>query len=312
MGFGCWAIGGPWRDAHGQPLGWGKVDDQESTRALHEAFDAGVTFYDTADVYGAGHSERVVGAAFAGRRDKVVIASKWGNVFDENTKVTSHQDCTVSYLHLAVDNSLRRLNTDYIDVYQLHLNMLSVHEAAPLQSALEDLVAAGKIRSYGWSTDDPERVRAWASMGKNFSAVQHDFSVLNPSPPALAVAQEFGLASINRGPLAMGLLTGKYNAQTLVPADDIRGKSPEWMTMFSDGVPSARALERLAAVRDVLTSGGRTLAQGAIGWLWARSDATVPIPGARTPAQAMDNAGALAHGPLTADECRKVWDLVLD
>jgi len=117
MGLGCWAIGGPaWRGE--TPVGWGKVDDAQSIRAIHAALDLGITFFDTADVYGAGHSERVLGKALAGRRDQVVVATKFGNTFDEDTRQATGADASPEYIRAACEASLRRLNTDYIDLYQ--------------------------------------------------------------------------------------------------------------------------------------------------------------------------------------------------
>ncbi len=112
VGMGCWAIGGPfWRGD--TPVGWGQVDDAESTRAIHRALDLGVTFFDTADVYGAGHSERVLGAALGGRRGEVVIATKFGNVFDEETRAITGADQSPAFIRQACEASLRRLGTDY-------------------------------------------------------------------------------------------------------------------------------------------------------------------------------------------------------
>src|SRR5215210_9416174 len=119
MGLGCWAIGGPWEFA-GSPAGWGAVDDEESVRAIRRALDLGVTFYDTADVYGCGHSERVLGRALEDRREEAVIATKFGLLFDENTRTGSGADASPTYIRKACEESLRRLRTDYIDVYQLH------------------------------------------------------------------------------------------------------------------------------------------------------------------------------------------------
>src|SRR5689334_10065183 len=119
VGAGCWAIGGPWQ-FDGRPAGWGSVDDAESIRAIHRALDLGITLFDTADVYGCGHSERVLGRAIAGRRDDVFIVTKVGNVFDEQTRTAGGQDLSPAYLRRACDASLRRLNTDRIDVYLIH------------------------------------------------------------------------------------------------------------------------------------------------------------------------------------------------
>ena len=309
LGMGCWAIGGPF-SAGSQPLGWGRVDDDESIRTVRRALELGVTFFDTADVYGAGHSERVLGAALRGRRDEAVICTKWGNTFDEDTRRMGAEDGSPGHLRRAVRGSLRRLGTDRIDLYLLHLNDLPAPRALELIPVLDDLVTAGLIRAYGWSTDFPDRARAFAEAGKHCAAVQHDFSVLRADSAVLEVCEAYELTSINRGPLAMGLLTGKYDGSSRLAEDDIRGLTPEWMTFFRDGRPVPEWLDRVAAVREVLTAGGRTLAQGALGWLWARSPRTVPIPGCRTVAQIEENAGALRTGPLSPGEFAAVEKLL--
>jgi aryl-alcohol dehydrogenase-like predicted oxidoreductase len=297
LGMGCWAIGGPFWTGD-QPHGWGEVDDEESVRAIHRALELGVTFFDTADVYGAGHSERVLARGLAGRRDEAVIATKWGAVFDESTRQIIGEDASPAYLRRACEASLRRLDTDRIDLYQLHINGLPIAEAEELLPTLEELVAEGKIRSYAWSTDFPDRAETWAQGGPHCTAIQHSFSVLQDAPEVLAVCEKYDLASINRGPLAMGLLTGKFTPSTTLRPDDIRGKAPDWLEFFRDGRAAPEWLDRVAAVREVLTADGRTLAQGALGWIWARSERTVPIPGCRTVAQVEENAGAMAYGPL--------------
>jgi aryl-alcohol dehydrogenase-like predicted oxidoreductase len=305
LGVGCWAIGGPFWQGD-QPLGWGEVDDEESIRALRRALELGVSFFDTADVYGTGHSERILGRAFAGHRDEVVIATKWGNTFDEATRQMTGTDATPAYLRSAVEGSLRRLGTDRVDLYQLHLNDLPIPAALALVETLEDLVAAGKIRSYGWSTDFADRAESFATASSHVTAIQHAMSVLEDSTDVLEVVEKHDLASINRGPLAMGLLTGKFTRSSTLGPDDVRGISPDWLSFFKDGKPAPEWLDRVAKVRDALTSDGRTLAQGALGWLWARSDRTIPIPGCRTVAQVEENAGALAKGPLPADAAAEV------
>ena len=158
MGLGCWAIGGPFWFGE-TPSGWGEVDDDESIRAIHAGLDLGINFFDTSDVYGTGHSERVLAHAFEGRRDKVVIATKFGNTFDEATRQGTGSDASPEYIRSACEASLRRLNTDYIDLYQFHLNGYPPEKAAPVRDTLEELVAAGKIRAYGWSTDFPDSAR---------------------------------------------------------------------------------------------------------------------------------------------------------
>ncbi|MGK5739670.1 aldo/keto reductase [Micromonospora sp. URMC 103] len=305
LGMGCWAIGGPWAEGS-QPLGWGAVDDDESVRAVRRALDLGVTLFDTADTYGAGHSERVLGRALAGRRDEAVIATKWGYTFDEATRQATGEDASPAYLRRAVTASLRRLDTDRIDLYQLHLADLPLPRAEALIGTLEDLVAEGLIRSYGWSTDRPDRAAAFAHDAAGATAVQHALSVLRDAPEMLGVCEKHDLASVNRGPLAMGLLTGKYAATSTLPRDDVRGLAPGWLEWFRGGRPAPEWLRRVAAVRGALTADGRTLAQGALGWIWARSGRTIPIPGCRTVAQVEENAAALNRGPLAPDQFAEV------
>ncbi|MFI7607251.1 aldo/keto reductase [Micromonospora sp. NPDC049366] len=305
LGMGCWAIGGPWWEGT-QPLGWGAVDDEESIRAVRRALDLGVTLFDTADTYGAGHSERILGRALAGRRDDAVIATKWGYTFDEATRQATGEDASPEHLRRAVTDSLRRLGTDRIDLYQLHLADLSVPRGEALIGTLDDLVAEGLIRAYGWSTDRPDRAAAFGQHGAGATAVQHTLSVLRDAPDLLAVCDKHDLASVNRGPLGMGLLTGKYTATSTLPRDDVRGLAPGWLEWFRGGRPAPEWLRRVAAVRTALTADGRTLAQGALGWIWARSGRTVPIPGCRTVAQVEENAAAVERGPLTPDHFAEV------
>jgi aryl-alcohol dehydrogenase-like predicted oxidoreductase len=299
LGFGTWAMGGPFW-AGEQPVGWGPADDDESLKALRRGFDLGVRLFDTADVYGCGHAETLVGQAFADVRDEVVIATKWGNTFDAESRQMTGTDASVPYLRRAVEGSLRRLGTDRIDVYQLHIGDLPIEQAEPLREACEELVAEGKIRSYGWSTDDAGRAAFFAG-GKHCAVVQAEVNVLVDKPEIRALDLEV----LCRGPLAMGLLARERFDEPL-GEDDVRGKAPAWMRFFRDGLPVPELYAAREAVRDVLTSGGRTLAQGALAWLWARSPRLVPIPGVRTVAQAEENAAALMFGPLTESELAQV------
>ncbi|MFE7962561.1 aldo/keto reductase [Streptomyces cellulosae] len=306
LGFGCWAIGGEWQDDSGQPLGWGKVDDDESVRAIRRALDLGVTFFDTADVYGTGHSELILGRALGPRRDDVVVATKWGNLFDPRTRTASGTDDSPEHLRRALTASLRRLGTDHVDLYQLHIADADPERAAVLRDACEELVAEGLIRAYAWSTDDPARAAVFAE-GPHCAAVQHALNILDDAPEMLLLCEKAGLASVNRSPLAMGLLTGKHRGRRPLEAGDIRSRPPAWLRGFGDGSGAdPQWLARVDALRDVLTSGGRSLAQGALAWLWARSPRTVPIPGFRSVAQAEENAGALAKGPLSERQMTEV------
>lgn len=305
LGMGCWAIGGPLWDGS-EPLGWGEVDDNESIRAIHCALERGVTFFDTANNYGAGHSERVLGKALAGRRSHVVIATKFFNLFDEDTRQVKGGSAEPDSIRRACEDSLRRLNTDFIDLYQFHDNGHPADKAAPVRDTLEELVNEGKIRAYGWSTDFPDRAEVFAQ-GPNCTAIQLQLNVLEDNAPMLTLCEKYNLAAINRGPLAMGLLTGKYTSATRPGPDDVRGvKSPAWLQYFKDGKPNPDFVEKVQAVREILTQDGRTLSQGALAWLWARSGVTIPIPGFRTVAQVEENTRALELGPLPADQFAEV------
>lgn len=309
IGMGCWAIGGPFSNSEGANIGWGEVDDNESTAALHAAFDAGITFFDTSDAYGAGHSERVIGKAFAGMRDKVIIATKFGNVPDEATKTIIGDRADEAYIRAACDASLRRLQTDYIDLYQLHLGKFPPDQAESVYSVLESLVDAGKIRSYAWSTDNVAGAAAFAK-GKHCCAVQHRLNLFEDAPEMVALCEAHDLASINRSPLVMGLLSGKYSAESKFAADDIRSSKTYRPSYFVDGGPNPEMLARVESIRDILTSKGRTVAQGALAWLLARSEQAVPIPGIRTVKQAVENAAAMQFGPLDAAQMSEIESLV--
>jgi aryl-alcohol dehydrogenase-like predicted oxidoreductase len=302
LGLGCWAIGGPFT-SNGKPAGWGDVDDDESIRAIRRALDLGVTLFDTADVYGCGHSERVLGKALAGRRDDVTIVTKVGNVFDEETRTAGGSDVSPAYLRRACDASLRRLGTDRIDVYLIHDGIAGPDEVPAVIDVLEELVAVGKVRWYGSSMSDPAIVRAMAE-GPHMVAVQHELSVLRGELEALDVAADLGLASLNRTPLAMGLLSGRYRPDALPAADDVRRNAP-WWDFFHEGAME-RWLERIAEARAELTADGRSLVQGALGWVWGRSPLTLPIPGFRTVAQVEENVGAAGYGPLPAERMERI------
>jgi aryl-alcohol dehydrogenase-like predicted oxidoreductase len=305
MGMGCWAIGGPFWEGE-TPLGWGKVDDEESIRAIHAAVDKGVTFFDTANLYGAGHSEKVLSHALVGRRDKVVIATKFNAVFDETTRQVTGADATPEGIRKACEDSLRRLNTNYIDLYQFHDNGYPAEKAAPVRDTLEELVKVGKIRAYGWSTDFVERATVFEK-GPKCTSIQLQLNVLDDNPSMIAFCEKHNLAAINRGPLAMGLLTGKCTPGMTISADDVRGqKSPEWMKYFTNGKPNPEWMAMRESIVDILTSNGRTVAQGALAWNWARSPQTIPIPGFRTVKQVEENTGAMQFGPLTQEQMKEI------
>ena len=309
LGMGCWAIGGPWRMGAGQ-AGWGTVDDAESTRAIHAALEAGANLFDTAANYGAGHSERILGAALKGRRENAVIVTKFGYDVNEATKQVNPygesdaESDAAGHLREDLEKSLRRLDTHYVDVYLLHLWPHTIERALAARDILEQLVAEGKIRTYGWSTDRHDAVEAFSGLA-GCGVVEQQLNIFDYNPELLALAERMNLASLNRAPLGMGLLAGKITPDTRFRDDDVR-HSVDWFAGFKDGRASQEWLDRLAAIREVLASNGRTLAQGALAWIWGRSPVTIPIPGFRTVAQAQENARAMEFGPLTPDQMAEV------
>jgi aryl-alcohol dehydrogenase-like predicted oxidoreductase len=303
LGMGCWPIGGALA-AGDQPLGYAGVTDSDARRALDRAVELGVTLFDTADVYGAGHSERLLAPVLAAN-PHVLVATKFGNTFDEDTRQLTGVDTSPGYVRRALLESLRRLDRDHVDIYQLHASDVDDKRAFELVDALEALVSEGLVRWYGISTDDPTRVEIFAT-GPHCTAVQLQLNVLDDNPDALAACDRHDLAALCRSPLAMGPLGGRYTAESTLPATDIRSRNPDWLRWFTEGEPNPDFLNRIDTVRDILTRNGRTLAQGALGWIWARHPRTIPLPGFRNTAQVEDNAGALQHGPLAEEDFAEV------
>lgn len=280
------------------------IDDDESIRAIHAGLDHGVDFFDTAANYGAGHSERVLGRALQGRRDQVVIATKFGHIIDEEARtVYGDDDQVLMNVRADLEASLRRLKTDYIDLYQLHAGDYDPERAVELRGLLEGFVTQGKIRWYGWSTDLVDRARVFAQ-GEHCASIQFQLNALFDNPDMRRLCGEFALAGINKDPLNKGVLTGKFRTNSSFPEDDVR---VGWD--FGEGEMSHR-LELVNALRDLLTSGGRTMAQGALAFIWALDDRMIPIPGFKTVKQVQENASALELGPLTDSEVSHIRKLV--
>jgi aryl-alcohol dehydrogenase-like predicted oxidoreductase len=279
------------------------MDDAESLRAIHRALDLGIDFFDTANSYGAGHSEEILGRAISKRRKEVVIATKFAEVFEPAARIwyghPPGERLTAEFVRESCEASLRRLQTDYIDLWQLHWNDYHPQAALDLVPALEDLVCEGKVRWYGWSTDLPESAEQFA-VAPHCAAIQHRHNVLDRNDAMITLCEQQGLAAIARGPLSMGLLSGKYDHSTRMPKTDVRGT---WS--FAEG-RVAELLDQASAIRAVLTEDGRTAAQGALAWLWARSESLIPIPGFKSVAQVEENAAAARLGPLTAEQTSRI------
>lgn len=284
IGLGCWAIGGP-NPTAGGPSSYGQVDDTLSRSALRLGYERGARVFDTAAGYGAGHSETLVGEEIS-HHDDALIITKFSAVEPEG-------------IRQSIDDSRRRLRRDCIDLMLFHVNEHPIEDAAPVFDTLQALREEGKIAAFGWSTDWAERANAVADL-EGFVAVENDYNVFTPAPEMMAFCEQRGLVSISRMPLAMGLLTGKFAPGAQLGNDDIRASSYDWLVYFKDGKPSQEHLQKVEAIRDLLMSGGRSLAQGALSWILAKSQTALPVPGFKNEAQVMDNLGALDKGPLPA------------
>jgi aryl-alcohol dehydrogenase-like predicted oxidoreductase len=288
LGLGCWAIGGEAFRGE-QPLGYGAADDSESLAALHRALDLGVRLFDVADLYGCGHAERLLGEVLAERSaEPAVVVAKFGYRIDEaRREVIGHLDLPRE-LDAALDASLARLRREAIDVYLLHLRDFDLTRIDDLIAALESRCDQGKIRGYGWSTDDPSRAAAIAR-GPRATAIELAYNALQGERSTLDAAVAKGLAALGRSPLLMGLLAGGAARGS----DDVRSS-----------LADSEALRRLAArrgeLRAALEAGGGTAAQGALAWLHHEVPAIVPIPGFRDARQVEANVAALALPRLPA------------
>ena len=313
VGVGTWALGGPFT-FDGRDAGWGEVDDAESIRALHTAIDAGVTLIDTAPTYGTGHSERVVGQALAalpaGVRESVAVATKFGLRIDESRRTGGGNDVRPEAIRAECEASLRRLRLDAVDLYQLHGGAETVAAAEDVVATCEELLAEGKIRSFGTAQDDAETVAVFAR-SSGCVAVQTQVNVFGWTQATLdAAAHAHGLAVLARSPLAMGMLSGKYDTTNRPNAGDVRLDTPWWDYFDADTMPGW--LHRLDTVRELLTVGRRTLVQGALGYLLALDPSIIPLPGIRTEQQARENASVLVVGPLPQAETAEITALLAD
>ncbi len=292
IGFGAWAIGGT----------WGPVDDRESTRALHAAIDSGVNFVDTADVYGDGHSERLVAQLLRERPgQRIFVATKAGRRLEKQTPEGYSRQNLVAW----VERSLRNLELEAIDLLQLHCPHPLVYDRPEVFGILDDLVAAGKIRHYGISVETVDEALRGIRLG-NVETVQIIFNMFRPKPaeaffPAARAAR---VGIIARVPLASGLLTGKLSRSSRFALDDHRsfnrdGQAFDKGETFS-GVPYELGLEAVECLRPLVPVRA-TMSQLALRWTLMFDAVSCAIPGARTPQQARDNAAAADLPPLSAE-----------
>jgi aryl-alcohol dehydrogenase-like predicted oxidoreductase len=282
------------------------TDDRESIRAIHAGLDAGVELFDTAASYGAGHSERILGQALRGRRDQAVIATKFGHLVNEADQTVYPDDTQLlANVRSDVENSLRRLGTDWIDIYQLHQAAYDPELAVELRAVLEELVQAGKIRWYGWSTDQVDRAEIFAK-GEHCTSIQFKLNALLDNPEMRQLCADAELAGIIRDPLHRGMLTGKFTSATTFPKDDIRSRTD----YSSEQI--VRRLETVEPLQELLTAGGRSMAQGALAYIWGLDPRMIPIPGFKSVAQVRENTAAMDFGPLDPQTMGEIQAIVAE
>ena len=304
IGLGLWAVSG--KD-------WGSTDDQEALATIDAALEAGVNFFDTADGYGDGHSEELLGQAMQGRRDQFIVATKIGWIGFDSVRQASAYD-TVEKLVAGVESSLDRLKTDHIDIIQRHIDFTDPTVDVFIEG-FQRLQEHGKVRGYGLSTSDLEFFKQFNADGK-CSTLQIDYSILNRTPEAdlFPYCQENDIGIIVRGPLAMGILTGKFTPDTRFGENEFRSRWHENPEEYEVYLVDLGKVERLRALTD-----GKTLAQLAIQFSFDHPAVSTSIPGAKTVDQLQENLAAAEFPPFSDEEVellnaitperggRKIW-----
>ncbi|OGS48426.1 MAG: hypothetical protein A3K68_01425 [Euryarchaeota archaeon RBG_16_68_13] len=294
VGFGAWAIGG---NAHGNS--YGPTEDATSLAAVRRAVDLGCTFFDTADVYGWGHSEEILGQALEGRREDVVIATKVGGDFYHGGVRMNFEP---GYIAFALERSLRRLRTDHVDLYQLHNPPAESMADPATYEALDRLKEENKIRAYGVSIHEPFEGTLCIESGRP-DVLQIPFSILRSEWAAefLPDARQANVGIIAREPLGNGFLAGGIRMESRFVPGDIRSLWPRSMI---------EARVRLADRLRFLEGPERTLAQAALRFVLASPEVSVTIPGAKSPVQVEENLRASEAPTLTPSELQGIRHIV--
>ena len=290
VGFGAWAIGG---NAHGNS--YGPTDDRQSISAVQRALDLGCNFFDTADVYGHGHSEELLGQALQGRRSDVIIATKVGGDFYH---ASPRMNFNPDYLEFALAKSCERLRSNYVDLYQLHNPPIQLIKDGRVFTTLEKLKASGKIRHYGISIHDPKE-GILAMKNNDVGAIQVVFNILRQE----AKNELFGdsakgnVGIIAREPLGNGFLAGKLKPDSTFVQGDIRHNFPlDYISQLASATDQLRFME----------SKNRTLAQAAIRFVLDHKEVSTVIPGAKTPDQVDEDLAASEIQGLTGEELLRI------
>jgi aryl-alcohol dehydrogenase-like predicted oxidoreductase len=301
ISFGAWAIGGS----------WGQVSDEESLATLHKAVACGINFIDTADVYGDGRSERLIAKFKKERNEEIIVATKAGRRLPKQTEGGYSRENLTSW----VEDSLRNLSTDCLDLLQLHCPPTSLYEHAEVFGILDDLVKAGKIRYYGVSVEKVEEALK-ALQHPHVQTVQIIFNCFRqrPAEEFFAEAKHRRVGILARVPLASGLLTGKFNSDSNFPADDHRnfnrhGKAFDVGETFS-GVDFKVGLEAVEELRRLLPA-GVSMSEFSLRWILMFDAVTCAIPGGKRPEQVSDNCRASDLPPLSDEvmtDVRAMYD----
>jgi aryl-alcohol dehydrogenase-like predicted oxidoreductase len=278
----------------GMSAWYGPTDEAESIATIQRALELGITFLDTADVYGQGANEELVGRAIAGRRDEVVLATKFGNRwFDDGSRTI---DGSPDYVREAIDASLRRLNVEYVDLYYQH----RVDAETPIEEtvgALADLIHAGKVKHIGLSEAGPETIRR-AHAVHPITALQSEWSLWTRDPEAdvLPTVRELGIGFVAYSPLGRGFLAGRFSSPDELSDDDFRKNHPRMQ-----GRNLERNRELAEHVQELAAEKGCTPAQLALAWVLSRGDDVVPIPGTKRRTYLEQNAAASELELTSAD-----------
>lgn len=300
-GISCGALG---LGCMGMSEFYGPQDDAESLRTLERALELGVTLFDTSDMYGRGHNEQLLGRLAKGRRDRLVIASKFGIIRDPNGASGSLYDRDLDnsrdYMRKALDASLKRLGTEYLDLYYVH-RMDARRPIEDTMGDLADLVREGKIRAIGLSEVSPEILRR-ASTVHPVAALQSEYSLFHRDVEAeiLPTCRDLGIAFVPYSPLGRGFLTGAITSAASLSADDLRQNAPRFQGENID-----RNLALLDQVKAIAATKSCTLGQVALAWLFAQGDDIVPIPGTKRIKYLEENVGAVTIA-LTDEEAQSI------
>ncbi|MDE2448381.1 MAG: aldo/keto reductase [Gammaproteobacteria bacterium] len=296
IGFGAWAVGGE----------WGAVDDEQSIAAMKRALELGVNFFDTADVYGDGRSERLMRRLRQETRTPFHVVTKAGRRLRPHVAAGYNKENLTAF----VDRSLQNIGVDSLELVQLHCPPSDTYYRPETFAAMDELKKAGKVRHYGVSVERVEEGLK-AMEFPNVESVQIIFNMFRqrPAERLLAEAQRRGVATIIRVPLASGMLTGKLTAASTFPADDHRnynrhGEAFDVGETFA-GVPYEIGLQAVEELK-ARVSGGATLAQLALRWILMFDGVSTIIPGGKSSAQVADNCGASALPPLTEEQMKSV------